>query len=152
MHVHRLNTTIQKGEIGMTHKERLIAMATKAKREKRCIAWDGPKDIGSKTDRYARQIIAVHFGLPVRKGTFQQARCGTPKCVNPDHFVQHTSSFMSGSLHPRHRSDLTDKDIRAIRNHPRTTKLSDKLARKYGVSPGHIRHIRAGTRWKAGAA
>lgn len=49
-----------------------------------------------------RKLIRQLQGVEVAKGTFTSAKCGNPKCVNPEHFTDRTmkqhAKFMSGRI------------------------------------------------------
>jgi hypothetical protein len=100
-----------------------------------------------------RRLCALAYGEP----TFDRAEaahsCGNRACVNPNHLRWATKAencadrLRHGTDHRADKSPcakLTWDDVRVIRS---SAEVAEKIAPKFGVTPKHIRRIRAGERW-----
>ena len=80
--------------------------------------------------------------------------CDNPKCVNPNHLNPGTQQSNSQDMVRRNRaakgqqngsSKLTEKDVRLIRNDPRS---NEEIAKDYPVCASHIGKIKVRKLWK----
>ena len=95
----------------------------------------------------------VHGPLP--DGAFVLHSCDVPPCVNPDHLRLGTPADNMADRAERERAPrgmaattrakLTENDVRAIRNDPRSSR---KAAPDYGVSAATVADIRRGRTWR----
>jgi hypothetical protein len=78
----------------------------------------------------------------VPEGTELDHLCGVRACVNPDHLepVSHAENCRRGR-----RAKLTAKQVAEIRSSSETQRL---IARRFGVTQGHVARIRRGQCWR----
>ena len=104
-----------------------------------------PKGYGWVWDRTGpalahRVYYEAHHG-PVPDGLELDHLCGERSCVNPDHMdaVSHAENCRRGR-----RAKLTRPEVAEILASSETQRV---LARRFGVTPGHIVRIRKGRCW-----
>ena len=85
-----------------------------------------------------------------RHGTVIRHKCHNRLCCNPAHLeigsqTENVADMWSNKGGPRGNARLTEDQVKAIRNDPRSSR---QIALAYGVSDAHIRSIRQGRCWK----
>lgn len=100
-----------------------------------------------------RESYERHVG-PIPDGLFVCHTCDVRSCVNPAHLflgtsAENTEDCVSKLRHAfgeaNGHSKLTERDVMEI---IRSDESKASLARRYGVTPGMIGHIRKGRAWK----
>ena len=98
-------------------------------------AWIGP--------RPSPKHEAAHGdGNPARNSA-ENIRWATKRENEADKELHGTRRF--GSTHPR--AKLSEEAVCEIRRHPRSARVAQELAVKFGVAPSTIRNIRWGRHW-----
>lgn len=99
-----------------------------------------------------RLAYALFIG-PIPPGQRVLHRCDNRKCVNPDHLFlgtakDNTADMMKKGRHnpgvPDNTKKLSERDVVAI---ARSREPAWALAKKYGISAGHVNCIRTGKAW-----
>lgn len=132
-----------------------------------CWEWQGYIGNGSPQVSHAgkmvtvRGILAQLLGKPLASSLFWSAKCGNPKCVNPEHLIgrnkrQH-ALFMNAQTNykdpillskmrkaAQSRSKITPEIAEVFRTDPRQCR---ELAREYGVSHALVSRVRRGKAW-----
>jgi hypothetical protein len=108
----------------------------------------------------AARIVGLHRVVYyVTHGTWPTVvrhACDHPWCANPAHLQAGTAAdnnrdtrerghYVSAQGERNGHARLTAEDIRAIRASPERNR---DLARRYGVDPSHISHIKRGDNWR----
>lgn len=114
-----------------------------------------PRQFGESAHRVSYTLAKgeIPAGLLVRHA------CDNPRCVNPDHLVLGTQLDNMRDMHARGRAAKPERKIKAtdaitIRSlHNIFGGVScTKIAKVYGLTPGHVRNICRGVRWARVAA
>lgn len=110
--------------------------------------------------RSGRKILAHRASWEIAKGPIPDSvdyhgvvvrhLCNNRSCVNPKHLTLGTQAdnvkdMWVNTSSPRGNAKLSESQIAAIRNDPRSSRT---LAPLYGVSHSHIRSVRNGRAWK----
>jgi hypothetical protein len=107
----------------------------------------------------ARAAYALRYGL-IPDGLVVCHKCDNPSCCNPRHLflgtqrenIQDMWRKGRGRLAPRrlgtnhHAAKLTEADVRAIRDDPRSTRA---IAKDYGINQRGVCDIKSGKAWKS---
>lgn len=128
-----------------------------------CHIWTGAK-LSSGYGRYSplgrrsKRLYAHRFAWEMENGPIPDGlsvlhRCDNPSCVNPGHLFIGTQADNMRDMAEKRRSTFGEanpmaklklEDVAAIKASPLT---SYEIAPRYGISAGHVRQIRAGSRW-----
>ena len=98
-----------------------------------------------KAHNIARIVCEAHNAEPIPPGMLVCHTCDNPKCVNPEHLFLGTAADNSADCVSKGRIvrtilyALTEEQYEEIFNSELSTK---ELAKKYGVSKGHICRIK----------
>lgn len=106
----------------------------------------------------AHRLSYEVFRGPIPKDLHMCHKCDNKKCINPDHLFPGTrfdnmqDCVKKGRLNPGYvpgekngYSKLTEKDVRAIREDPRTLV---EIGKSYGISPTYGSYIKHRKTWK----
>ena len=101
-----------------------------------------------------RLMLEEKLGRPIHKKLDTRHLCGVKACCSPDHLAESTKkeNMADKLIHGTHicgekhcNAKLTDNDIRAIRQDPRSHR---EIAKSYGVDYTNISLIKQHLTWK----
>jgi hypothetical protein len=107
-------------------------------------------------NHYAHRLAYELWVGEISKGMFVCHRCDNPSCVRPDHLFLGTNRDNIADRTAKGRSHrpigernpkakLSSEDVAAIRS---DTGRSSDIAKKYGIAPDTVRHIRNRRIWR----
>lgn len=115
----------------------------------------GQTRFNGKKVRAHRLFYSEHSGKSLKEIGFVLHSCDNPRCVNPDHLREGTSSENANDAYERERriryrgelngrSKLTESDVLSILRDDRRTR---EIATEYGVTMKTIQQIKARDSW-----
>ena len=137
-----------------------------------CWAWAGARDhngygyMGIKVRqgknnhtaiRAHRVSWMIHRG-PIPRGMCVLHKCDNPQCTNPDHLFLGTRKDNNEDKIIKNRhcgapgeknsgAKLTQQQVDEIRAFPRGKPTAAEIAKRFGISKGHVNDIRCGYAW-----
>ena len=107
---------------------------------------------GRKTMVKAHRFVWEQYKGPIPEGLHILHSCDCPPCVNPSHLRlgtnQDNMDEMDAKGRRRHYSKLSPADILFIRAVQYYDGIFRDLAKKFGVTPSNISHVRNQKSWK----
>jgi hypothetical protein len=119
-----------------------------------CWEWTASRDkkgygcfsVGDFWAKAHRVSYELYVG-PITFGMYVLHRCDNPACVNPDHLLAGTAKQNTHDMWAKNRAKvgqrLTPDQVAEIRA---STEPQKVLSKRYGVSQGHISHVKTGNR------
>ena len=120
-----------------------------------CWLWTGGKQRGgygemkispSRKTRSAHRLSYEHFVGPIPRGLCVLHRCDTPSCVNPAHLWVGTQAENVADMTRKGRgtANLSDSDVRIIRQRLRAGETQRAIAHDYGIWQNTVSRISHG--------
>lgn len=140
-------------------KERLIARSI-VDENTGCRNWEGARITGygiirsGGRNHYVHRVAYEHFVASIPAGLFVLHRCDNRRCLEPTHLFIGTTQDNVADRCAKHRSAAGEGHGRAklkadhVMEIRTSNESSAALAKRFGVTPFHIRVIRRGAQWR----